>query len=129
MEYSEEAYQQLLKMRDLGKKNYDDERYSKSLISLGWARTNFEKARVNHETNNTPLSLDLAHKARDAMEHARAVATHFHEIMQGKRSDPTMTDTMYELRGYKMKEESDEIFSKWCLDFFGSKGYWTPGTH
>jgi hypothetical protein len=64
MDYSEELYQQLLKMRILGKKNCDE-----------------------------------VHK---------------------------MTDTMYEILGYKVKEEGDKFYDEWRQRVC-PQGYWVPG--
>jgi hypothetical protein len=68
MDYSEQLYQELLKMRILGKNNYDEEEKVKQVI----------------------------------------------------------TDTMYEIRGYKVKEEGDTFFSKWTQRVC-PQGYWSPG--
>jgi len=68
MDYSEQLYQQLLKMRVLGKKNYDEE------------------ANKNQK----------------------------------------MTDTMYEILGYKVKEEGDKFFNEWTQRVC-PQGYWVPG--
>jgi len=67
MEYSEQLYQELLKMRILGKKNCDEEK-----------------------------------------------------VKQG------MTDTMYEILGYKEKQQCDKIFNEWTQRVF-PQGYWAPG--
>jgi hypothetical protein len=103
MDYSEEAYQFLLKMRAYGKKNYDEERYSQYIKYL----------RDLRDLDRTQSVLDKADYLRD--------------IMDGKINDPEMTDTMYELHGYKMKEEADKFFEKFKQRICGSKGFWVPG--
>jgi len=107
MDYSEEAYQFLLKMRALGKKNYDEERYSQSLKDLRDLR-----------------DLDVP---QSVLEKAKKMADYLRNIMDGKIEDPEMTDTMYELHGYKMKEEADKFFEKFKQRICGSKGFWMPG--
>ena len=67
MDYSEELYQQLLKMRALGKKKHSEQRQYQ-----------------------------------------------------------VMTDTMYEILGYKEKEECDKIFNEWKQRVI-PHGYWMPG--
>ena len=122
MDYSEQDYKILLKMRANGKMNYDEERYMESLKYLGKARQLFETTRHAYEKNNTEEFRVIAKNARDALEHARAVSTYRRDIMEGSIQDPKATDTMYELRGYKMMEECDEIMA----NSFGSQGYWMP---
>jgi hypothetical protein len=76
-----------------------------------------------YEKNNTEEFRAIAKKARNALEHAKAFSTHLRYIMEGKIKDSTMTDTMYEVRGYRVKEECDEIMK----ESFGPAGYWMPG--
>jgi len=123
MDYSEEAYETLLNMRTRGKASYDEDRYTESLKNLGQARKAFEKKQLAYEKNSTEEFCVIAKKARDTLEHARAVSTYLRGIMEGKISDATMTDTMYELHGYKIKKECDEIIK----EYFGPEGYWMPG--
>lgn len=123
MDYNEEAYQQLLKMRANGKAQYNEDRYTESLKYLSKSHQLFETTCQIYEKNNTKESREIAKKVRDALEHARAVATHRRDIMEGKIKDSTITDTMYELLGYNMKEECDEVIK----EFFGPAGYWMPG--
>jgi hypothetical protein len=105
MEYSEEAYQELLKMRAHGKMLYHEERYSESLKNLAWAHRTLDKATID--------------KAKSAVAYFLAVA-------EGRLEDPNMTDTMYELWGYKNKEACDKILSEWCQRVC-PEGYWMPG--
>jgi hypothetical protein len=115
MEYSEKAYQQLLKMRANGKKNYDEWCYSQSLDDLREANNALKEA------------IDAYYRDPTVANEAEKIVTWRREIMEGKRSDPKMTDTMYELRGYKMKEECDKYYAEWTQRVIGPKGYWTPG--
>ena len=90
----------MLKMRAHGKKHYDEERYSQSLKDLRKADCDLEKA--------------------------KKMADYLRDIMDGKIEDPEMTDTMYELHGYKIKEEGDKFFEQFKQRVFGSKGFWMP---
>lgn len=105
MDYSEEAYQELLKMRAHGKILYNEQRYTESLKNLARARRTLDKESVD--------------KAKSAVAYFLAVA-------EGSLKDPNMTDTMYELWGYKNKEECDKIFSEWSQRVC-PEGYWAPG--
>ena len=127
MDYSEELYQQLLKMRALGKKNYDEERYGKSLQDLRKADKALDDARRAWEKHPTDANDDILEDRSYDFYCADTMVTYLRDVMDGKIQDPKMTDTMYEIRGYKMKEESDKAFSKWRLDFFGDEGYWIHG--
>jgi hypothetical protein len=126
MDYSEEAYQELLKMRANGKKICDEERYTESLTNLAFARKTFEAARQAYDHNSTEEFCDLVNKARTSVERLRNVSNYLRAVMEGKINDPNMSDTMYELRGYKEKEECDKIFSEWTQRVC-PQGYWTPG--
>jgi len=106
MDYSEEAYQFLLKMRAKGKKDYDEERYSQSIKDL-------------HDAHHLKMPQSVLEKAKKMVYYRR-------DIIDGKIKDPEMTDTMYELHGYKMKEEADKFFEQWTQRFCGSKGFWMP---
>jgi hypothetical protein len=128
MEYSENAYQQLLKMRDLGKKNYDEERYTKSLVSLAAARQALQKAMDAYMKDPTDENDEIVETRDYDVFWEETQAMWFRDIMDGKRQDPKMTDTMYEIHGYKMKEEADKYFNAYILNTFGPKGYWTPPT-
>lgn len=127
MDYSEEAYQQLLKMRALGKKNYDEERYGKSLSDRRKAHEALYKATDAYCKDFTDENGKIVDDRRYDLLLAETQVSLFRDIIDGKRSDPNMTDTMYEMRGYKMMEEPDVTFGKWRLDFFGDEGYWIPG--
>jgi hypothetical protein len=126
MDYSEELYHQLLKMRALGKKNYDEERYSQSLVELRKAEKALDKASDAYEENPTDENEEIVFDRDDEWYSANERTTWLREIMEGKRSDPKMTDTMYEIHGYKMKEESDKFFSEWSQRVC-PEGYWMPG--
>ena len=127
MEYSEEAYQQLIKMRALGKKNYDEERYSQSLDDLRQANDARDEAIDAYYRDPTEANEEIVDDRDYDVFCAEYELTRRREIMEGKCSDPKMTDTMYELHGYKVKEEADKVFNDWTQRVFGSKGYWMPG--
>jgi predicted ABC-type transport system involved in lysophospholipase L1 biosynthesis ATPase subunit len=126
MDYSEEAYQILLKMRSNGKQHYNQERYAKSLTALGLARRNFHNARQDCEEKGTRVSMEHAKKMSSDLEHAKAATTRLREIMEGKIKDLKMTDTMYEIMGYEIKQESEEVFNEWTARVC-PEGYWMPG--
>lgn len=106
MDYSEEAYENLIKMRELGKKDYDEERYSQSIKDL-------------HDARNLKMAQSVLEKAKKMVYYRR-------DIIDGKIKDPEMTDTMYEMHGYRIKEKADKFFEEWT-NRVCPKGYWTPG--
>ena len=114
-------------MRALGKKNYDEERYGKSLSDLRKAHKALDKAINASYKDPNDANGEIVEGRRYDLLQAETQVTLLREIRDGKRSDPNMTDTMYEIRGYKMMEKPDVTFSKWRLDFFGDEGYWIPG--
>jgi hypothetical protein len=128
MEYSEEAYQVLLKMRSIGKKNYDEERYTQSLVDLGKARKALQEAMNAYKKDPSVENEEIMDDRDYDVFCEEKKSSYLRDVMEGKFQDPKMTDTMYELHGYKMKEECDDFLNKWSLEFFGTKGYWVPGT-
>ena len=125
MDYSEELYQQLLKMRALGKKNYDEERYSQSLKDLRKADKALEEARKAWEKDPTDENEEILDDRDYDVFCAETMVRWRREVMDGMRSDPNMTDTMYELHGYKVKEEADKTFEQWKQRVV-PQGYWMP---
>ena len=111
MEYSEEAYQQLLKMRALGKNNYDEERYSQSLKDLRKADRALAEAKKAWEKNPSDENDEILDDRDYDVFYAENMASYLRDVMDGKIQDPNMTDTMYELHGYKVKEEADKYWN------------------
>jgi hypothetical protein len=127
MEYSEEAYQVLLKMRSIGKKNYDEERYTQSLVDLRKADKALQEAMNAYKKDPSVENEEIMdHRDYDVFCE-KIKSSYLRDVMEGKVQDPKMTDTMYELHGYKVKEECDKAFNDWSLKFFGPEGYWVPG--
>jgi hypothetical protein len=127
MEYSEQAYQFLLKMQVNGKKNYDEERYTKSLIALANAHKALKEAIKAYEEDPTDENEEIVEDRDYDVFWEEAESECFREIMEGKRSNPKMTDTMYAIHGYKMKDECDKILEEWTQRVLGPQGFWAPG--
>lgn len=127
MDYSEQAYQELLKMRFIGKKNYDEERYTNALVDLRKADKALQEARKAWEKDPSDENDEILDDREFDVFFAETTLSYLRDVMEGKVQDPKMTDTMYELHGYKVKEECDKAFNEWSLKFFGPDGYWTPG--
>ena len=120
MEFSEKAYENLIKMGVLGKRIYNEERLSKALTSLAWARRALEESQAN------PYMSMHMEKARQDVEAANATVEYYLAILDGTREDPNITSTMYEIMGYKEKEKADKAFDEYC-NRVCPKGYWMPG--
>lgn len=120
MEFSEKAYENLIKMGVLGKRIYNEERLSKALTSLVCAR------RALQEAHAMPYISTQLEKARQDLEAANATVEYYLAILDGTREDPNVTSTMYEIMGYNEKEKADKAFDEYCSGI-SPKGYWMPG--
>ena len=116
----------MLKMRAHGKKHYDEERYSQSLKDLRKADKALAEASEVYKMNPTYENGKILDDRDYDVFCAENMASYLRNIMDKKIKDPEMTDTMYELHGYKIKEEGDKFFEQFKQRICGSKGFWVP---